>query len=228
MLKYKYLLLGLSPILFVVVSIGGIFGLVVNINSMEELESTYDFLKNSTQSTIVVYPTYTYYANEKNSLADVGTENCDRCETYMFDYGLRRPYGYSDIGGSFLPIAERYFNMTDDYIVNKHPEILDAFDRVILMRNTYVTENLRQTILSHDKVIYLFPDAMTKQINITNSTMTYIGEYEPLHSMVPVWNDDNRCADWLFVPVENGYIMTCFPDVALINNNEMLITIRDQ
>lgn len=272
LIKYPYILLGLTPIFFPIILIGGLFGVTafIIVPTMEtimlddEFKSSYDFMNESTQSTLFIYPQFTYYANEKNSLADIGNNDCRGCEKYaIFNENIWTPViasgkgksiafknfniflgGVSDVGGrTIYEVGFRYFNTTNDNSINVKPEILNDFDRIVLMRNVYITDEMRQAILAHNNVIYMFPDVMTKQvklqnmtdaimdengnIKIANTTMTYVGDYPPLHPMAFEWVDDNRCEDWEFVPVQNGYMMNCVPDVAIINNYNMLVALRD-
>lgn len=249
----------ISPFIISLGMAGVMLGVATNLD-IDEMEYRYDFLNNTSQKTVVIYPAYTYYANEVDSLVDFGTDNCDDeftdCKSYLIHGQFLTALdsgGVSDVGASIAEIGHQYFFVVNDDLVHRNPEVLDAYDKVILMRNVYVTDELRNTILGFDKVIYMFPDAMTKkidrqlqhifddEIDLDDSdeprdkkqssyiylNMTYSGEYKPLHEKSIEWADDNRCEEWEFVPIHNGYMMNCTPDIAIINNYEMLKAMRD-
>ena len=208
----------------------------------DSIEFSYDYLNNSTESIIMVYPSYTYWANELNSLADIGDEDwCYECESFTRAHELFTVHngGFSSVGGSVGRIGDQYFTyVTDYYLEHNGTSIkMEDYDKVILMRNSYVTDNFRNMVLNHTNVVYMFPDALTKEVT-TNSTytkaprdsqitMTYVDDIEPLHPMAHEWADDNRCEEWEFIKVINGYMMNCTPDVAIINNHDMILTMRD-
>jgi hypothetical protein len=243
--KYPHIFIGLiiliSPFLFTGVLIGGTVFFIGDLD-VDNIEYSYDYLYNSTESTLVVYPSYTYWANEQNSLVDIGDEDwCDGCESYTAKHVQFTVTngGFSDVGGSVGIIGDQYFAYVTDYYLDHNGTSIkmEDYDKVILMRNVYVTENFRNMVLNHTNVLYMFPDALTKKV-ITNSTymkasgssditMTYVKDIKPLHPMSLEWADDNRCEDWEFIKVVNGYMMNCTPDIAIINNHDMILAMRD-
>jgi len=243
--RYPHIAVGLfiliSPFLFM----GGLMGVMaffVGDFDLDNIEYSYDYLYKSTERIIVVYPSYTYWANEQNSLADIGDEDwCYECESYTASHEQFAVTngGYSDVGYSVGIIGYQYFTyVTDYYLEHDNTSIkIEDYDKVILMRNVYTTDNFRNMVLNHTNVVYMFPDALTKEV-ITNSTytkapkhsnvtMTYVKNIEPLHPMALEWADDNRCEDWEFIKVVNGYMMNCVPDIAIIDNHDMIFAMRD-
>lgn len=246
--KYPYILIGVLMILSPFALTFGLHGgmillMLVLIDGIDTVEFIYDFMEDTDEKILVIFPFYTYHAYEQNSLADIGTEQCNGCEEYQFletDFSKIYTDGVSDIGGSVFEITDFYYNRTSDAIISSdgvynndsifstvNSTSIYDYDKIILMRHEYITAEFYNAIEKHDNVIYMFPDAMTKQVFVHNNTMKYVGDLKPLHPQSFEFADDNRCNDWEFIPVKNGHMMNCTPDIAIINNQEMLLTIRD-
>ena len=241
--RYPHIMIGVMVLLVPFVFMIGTMGAAVILTSsidFDKVEYSYGYLNNATETILMIYPSYTWVANEPNSLVDIG-RLYDGCESHTASHSIfaSKSGGVSDVGGSIGRIGSEYFTVVSDYYLEHDTASINIqdFDKVILMRNSYVTDNFRNMVLNHDNVVYMFPDVFTHEVT-TNSTytkapsasninMTYVGEYEPLHPDAINWADDNRCNEWKFVKVINGYMMNCVPDVAIINNHDMLIAMRD-
>ena len=53
-----------------------------------------------------------------------------------------------------------------DIEIDKNPDILQQFDKVIMLHNEYVTRTMFDAITSHPNVIYLYPNALYAEIEV--------------------------------------------------------------
>ena len=60
--------------------------------------------------------------------------------------------------------------------IDKNPDMLKKYDKVIMLHNEYVTRNMFDAITNHPNVIYLYPNALYAEIEVDyeNNLMTLI------------------------------------------------------
>jgi len=184
---------------------------------------------NDPQKTVVVYPYFTYVAyNEPGFYTYFGGE-CDDCTTTKFAEPTPL-YTSSGIGHQALTLLG-YPTITDMEI-DRNPNVLQQFDKVIILHNEYVTRTIFDAITNHPNVIYLYPNALYAEIEVDyiDETITLIRGHnypEPKISNGFDWEFDNThpyefdslCANMKFYQIENGWMTNCYPENFFLKNN---------
>jgi hypothetical protein len=89
--------------------------------------------------------------------------------------------------------------------VDKNPEILADFDKIILLHNEYVTQIQFDAITSHHNIVYLYPNTLYAliEVNYDQNTITLIqGHAFPE-------KDINNGFDWEFENIPYEYDKYC-------------------
>ena len=203
-----------------------------------ELSELYDQigLLDEPQNSVVVFPIFTVTAYAKDSFYDYYYDICDEsCLTT----NIKNAFIQEASGNGAQVLRLLGYNIITDVEVDQDPTILNSFDKVILLHNEYVTKNEFETITSHPNVIYLYPNALYAEIEVDyeEETITLIrGHGYPEESISngfdwkydnSQYEDDYECANMKFYKIDNGWMLNCYPDVAILTNSELLKIIRE-
>ena len=194
---------------------------------------------NNPQNSIVVYPTFTEAAYSKRGFYDFYRGECDNsCLTVpiLNDFSG----GYNSSRAAFQVLTLLGYSYITDVDIDKNPRILDEFDKVILLHNEYVTKNEFDSITTHPKVLYLYPNSLYAEVvsNYTSNTVTLIrGHGYPYRDIVNGFDwkydnthpfeFDNKCKNWEFYEIENGIMLNCYPENTIFKDKELLKAIKD-
>jgi len=203
----------------------------------EKNRSVYDDLINNNDKTVVIYPIFTASAYNSPGFYDYFHGHCDySCLTASIKPILRPEIGGN--GAQILKLLD--YKFLSDIDIDKHPDILKKFDRIILLHNEYVTQNEFDAITSHPNVIYLYPNALYGKIDVNydSNTITLIrGHGYPDKSIDNGFNwkydnthpyeYDRECKNWEFYDIANGKMLNCFPDEFIYQNPALLKKLRD-
>ena len=123
--------------------------------------------------------------------------------------------------------------------MDKNPNILSQYDKVIVLHNEYVTQKEFDAITNHTHVIYLYPNSLYAKINVNydQHTITLLrghGFPDKIIANGFDWKFDNSqmeyntlCDDWNFTAVKNGIMLNCYPENHLSYNISLLKAIKD-
>jgi len=193
---------------------------------------------NDPQNTVVVYPYFTFVAYNEPGFYTYFRGECDSCTTTKFAPAslFFNEYQSSGIGHQALTLLG-YASITDMEI-DQNPDILQHFDKVIILHNEYVTRAMFDAITSHPNVVYLYPNALYAEIEVdyVDETITLIRGHnypEPEISNGFDWKFDNThpyeydnlCADMNFYQIENGWMTNCYPENFFLKNTESLFNL---
>jgi len=196
--------------------------------------------KNSTQTTVVIIPTFTALAYHNPGFYDYYFGRCDEsCLTVDAKSAIPLKYDYrtSAMANQVFQILE-YDRISDEEVL-RNPSILSKYDKVILLHNEYVTKEMFDVITNHPKVIYLYPNALYAEIGVdlVNNSITLIkGHGYPEKNIGNgfEWEFDNtqyeqdkECKNWEFYKIDNGFMLNCYPEQIIFDDIEFLKTIRD-
>ena len=185
--------------------------------------------------TAVVYPMFTAFAYADQGFYDYYGGQCDSCTTTKFSQPSPI-YTSSGIGHQALTLLG-YYSLTDIEI-DQNPEVLEQFDKVIMLHNEYVTQAMFDAITNHPNVIYLYPNALYAEIEVdyTDETITLIRghnypepeikngfdwEFDNTHP----YEYDNNCSNMEFYKTEDGWMTTCYPENVFLQDNELLFSL---
>ena len=191
-------------------------------------------LENS-QKAVVVYPYFTHAAYTEPGFYTYYRGECDDCTTTKFAQPTVL-YSSSGIGHQALTLLG-YSSITDVEI-DKNPEILQQFDKVIILHNEYVTRTMFDAITSHPNVVYLYPNALYAEIevNYTDETITLIRghnypepeikngfdwEFDNTHP----YEYDNKCIGMEFYQIKNGWMTNCYPENLFLADGKQIIDV---
>lgn len=203
----------------------------------EKKSSQYDALLNTDEKTIVIFPIFTAAAYNEPGFYNYYKGECDEtCLTVPIKAILR-----TEIGGNGAQILKLLnYNFLSDIDIDKNPDILKDFDKVILLHNEYVTKKQFDAITSHPNVIYLYPNALYAEVkaDYEKNTITLIRGHAYPDKTIDNgfnWEFDNtrpyefdrECDDWEFYEIDNGRMLNCFPEEQLYEDSLLLKTLKE-
>lgn len=202
-----------------------------------EMHSLYSELVPN-EKTVMIVPIFTSSAYWEPGFYNFYRGECTKCSTTSIRYELPLTYHSSHAGVQILSILG--YDYITDIEVDKNPEILKNYDKVILLHNEYVTKNEFNAIISHPKVVYLYPNALYAEINVDydKKTITLVKGHGYPKSDISNgfnWKNDNthpyefdiNCNEWKFYNVDNGIMLNCYPENAIAQKIDILKKIKE-
>lgn len=195
---------------------------------------------NEPHNSVIVVPIFTLIAYEKPGFYTYYKEECNTtCITDLpIRYDLRYTFESSVNAIKILKLLG-YPYITDIEIA-KNPDILNLFDKVILLHSEYVTREEFEAITQHPKVVYLYPNALYAEVefNHEKDTITLIRGHGYPSSEIKngfEWKFDNThpfeydtvCDDWEFFEIKNGIMLNCYPDNMIFQDEKLLKAIKE-
>lgn len=181
----------------------------------------YESLRSST-SAVVIYPIFTQSAYDWGGIHDFYAGYCDSClSTNIHDFYKKT---FASSGNGFRILEFLGYEIIDDIDLDKNPDILNQYSKVILLHNEFVTREEFDAITQHPNVVYLYPNALSSEVeaDYSNNTIKLIrGPGFPDPSVTNGFNwqfdnteyfDDWACSNWEFYQVDNGHMLNCFPE----------------
>jgi len=194
----------------------------------------YEELKAS-PNTVIIYPIFTQSAYQWDGFHDFYTGRCDTCISIKIQNFYEKRFAASGNGYTVLEFLG--YDIIDDIELDKNPEILQQYEKVILLHNEFVTENEFYSITQHPNVIYLYPNALVSKIDVDYSSNTISllrGPGFPNDSVNSgfEWIYDNSasmqewdCTEWKFEKIANGYMLNCYPEQYIVKDAQELLKV---
>jgi hypothetical protein len=211
-----------------------------NMDLKPELMSLYQQIgfSNKSQSTVFVYPIFTQAAYGQNGFYDYYNKKCDsKCLTVDIPSNFDGTYSSSIVASIILNLLN--YSFITDVDVDKNPQILQQYNTVIMLHNEYVTRNEFNAVTNHTHVMYLYPNALYAEVkpDYNENTITLVQGHgypnENIHNGFN-WKYDNtqfeynmKCENWNFTDINNGKMLNCYPDYALMYDKNLLSTVRN-
>jgi len=206
-----------------------------------ELENIYQEIgvKKESQNTIVVVPMFTMTAYGEPGFYTYFKDECGTVciQNIPIRYDLS-PAGETSVN-SIRALDLLGYEFITDIEIDKHPEILEKFDKVILLHNEYVTRTEFDAITQHPKVLYLYPNALYAEIKVDyeKNTMSLLrGHGYPEQKIRNGfdWKFDNSILEyddcqenWEFNEIDNGKMLSCYPENIIYKDSTLLKMIKD-
>lgn len=197
----------------------------------------YEQLKAS-DNTVVIYPIFTQSAYEWGGIHDFYQNRCEECTSTEIQPFFEKRYASS--GTAFSVLEFLGYNIINDIDLDKNPDILNEYEKVILLHNEYVTENEFYAIKNHPNVIYLYPNSLSSWVITDYESNTISLQKGPGFPDDNIkngfdWEYDNSqfmtdwdCNNYEFYQIDNGYMLNCYPEKILQNNGyEILKRIKE-
>jgi len=193
------------------------------------------------QKSVVVLPTFTAIAYREPGFYTFFREECDAsCITLNIQHDISYSYTSSLNGVKVLQVLG--YDIITDIDLDKNPEIISKYDKVILVHNEYVTRNMFDAVDAHQKVLYLYPNVFMAEIETdydANMLKLIRGHYYPPRNEGPLngfdWEHENthpyeydtECLEWELYEIDNGAMLNCYPELIIENNKDLLKAIKD-
>ena len=193
---------------------------------------------DDSQSTVVIFPLFTAAAYADDGFYDYFGGKCDGCTTTT----IKVPeFLYTSSGNAIQAFDLLGYDIINDATIDKNPDVLKRYHKVIMLHNEYVTRTMFDAVTSHPKVIYLYPNALYAEIDVNyiDNTITLIRghDYPPED---PVTNGfdwefdnthpyefDNECINMELYPIRDPrsndslhWMTNCYPDLVFYADNE--------
>ncbi len=188
------------------------------------------------QKAVFVYPILTQAAYGNNGFYDYYEKKCDsHCITVPIPQKIESTYSSSSKGATVLTLL--YYPFITDIDIDKNPDILKKYDKVILLHSEYVTKKEFDAITNHPNVVYLYPNSLYAQVNVdySKNTITLIkghGYQNVLNAFG--WKYDNskseynfNCDNWKFEKISNGKQLSCYPEYRILTDKDLLNAIKN-
>ncbi len=185
-----------------------------------------------------VYPIFTQAAYSENGFYDYYNKKCDsKCLTVSIPNNFKGTYSSSVIGSYVLSTLN--YSYITDIDIDKNPDILKQYKRIIVLHNEYVTKKEFGAITSHPDVIYFYPNALYAEVksDYTTNTITLVrghGYPEPEVRNGFNWRSDNSryeynvsCYDWTFYLKGNKTMLNCYPEYKMLYAPEILVLLKN-
>jgi len=206
-----------------------------------ELMSMYNDigLLTAPENSVVIYPTFTETAYSENGFYSYYNGACNSsCLTVSIKNNFEGEYASSR--AAFKTFNILGYQYLTDIDLDKNPNLLVNYDKVILLHNEYVTRNIFDAITTHPNVIYLYPNALYAEISVNyeENTITLVrGHNYPENKIVNGFDwkydnthpfeFDNTCVNWDFYEIDNGMMLNCYPEYIIFKDELLLKTIKD-
>jgi len=189
---------------------------------------------------VVIYPTFTSAAYSEPGFYTFFRGECD--ESCITDVSFASPtlgFTSSSVATQLLHIFA--YDFISDVDVDKNPQILKKYDKIILLHNEYVTQKMFDAVTSHPNIVYLYPNALYAEIDVNydDNTMTLIRghnypEFEikngfnyEIEQRFHDYEYDTDCIDWEFIEFENGHALNCYPDLMIHTDLDILLKMKE-
>jgi len=192
---------------------------------------------NNNQKTVFVIPVFTNTAYEEHGFYSYYKGECDEsCLTKKIAFDNPFSYVSSDSGIKILRLLG--YDFITDIEIDKNPEILKNYDKIIILHNEYVTQREFDAITSHPKVIYLYPNSLYAEVTVDyeSETITLVRGhgYQGVDNSFD-WEFDNthpdefdiECKNWKFNKISNGVQLNCYPENVLYKEITLLKSIKE-
>jgi hypothetical protein len=207
----------------------------ITMNTKPDLQDVYNEigLFGKPRDIVFIYPSFTQSAYDKNGFYDYYNKKCDsRCLTVKIPDKING-FQSSSISGAWALKLLSYPHIKDQD-VDKNPEILKQYKRVIVLHNEYVTKREFDAITSHPDVIFLYPNALYAEVqsNYNTNTITLVrGHGYPDQGIRNgfAWKPDTSkneydigCENWHFYKRENYTMLNCYPEYRILYDVKLI------
>ena len=195
-------------------------------NNLQPHQSSNNSVSNTIKrhDTLVIIPSFTALAYGKSGFYDYFSKKCKDCISVKID---KPEYNFASsvTGIKTLTGQMNYESISDIDLQQKLMEdkkFLAKYQKIIVLHNEYVTNEIFVAVTSHNKVIYLYPNALYAKIEMINDTMKLVrGHGYPDSGILNGfdWKLDNskleydrKCENVKFYEIKNGYMLNCYPE----------------
>ena len=213
----------------------------IQIEFNPENSELYDEIKylDYGQKTVFIAPIFTMTAYGPSGFYEYFDGECDESCITSVPIAYNESPKFTSTATSMKILNLLGYPFLTDIEVDKYPEILKKFDKVIVLHNEYVTKKEFEAITQHPNVIYLHPNALYAEIEVdyeedTISLVRGHGHPDPEIINGFNWEFDNsdleydlNCDNWEFYEIKNGIMLNCYPEQIIFQNATLLRMIKE-
>jgi hypothetical protein len=202
-----------------------------------ELDSSINYTDaqvSAQDRTIVVYPIFTATAYSEPGFY---TFYRDECGQECLTVEIKNNFPPQANPNAVQVLSLLGYEFITDIDIDRNPEILNEYDKVIILHNEYVTKKEFDAITGHPHVIYLYPNALYAEVKMdySKNTITLLRGHNYPDIEIKNgfdWKNDNtpfeyeQCKEMSFYRVENGWMLNCYPENPIYKSLELLKTIK--
>ncbi len=188
---------------------------------------------------LIIVPIFTASAYERNGFYDFFKNSCNQsCLTTKIVSKDKLDYHSSANAVKVLELLG--YDSISDIELDKNPDILKKYYKVILLHNEYVTEKMFDAITSHPNVVFLYPNSLYAKISVNyeDNTISLIkGHGYPESSIINgfdwefenthPYEFDTKCNNWDFYTITNGVMLNCYPEQKIWNDELLLKKLKE-
>lgn len=198
--------------------------------------------------TVIVFPFFTQKAYEKGGFYDYFNGTCKTCDTISLRPVVSNSTYTTGLSG-FEYLTQLHYPFITDLTVDQHPEILNDYDKIILLHNEYVTKKEFDAISKHNNVVYLYPNSLYVEVSVNYNDWTmklvkghgYDNTKTPPYSIKTgiasgngfgyvtssKYEYDMNCKNYKWEQMPNGITPTCWPEFLIKADRNVLQVIKD-
>ena len=206
----------------------------------EQFQGVYDKVGvyNLEEKPAVIIPTFTSSAYGESGFYDFYQGRCD--ESCLTTKILTNNFDFSSSANAIQILDLLGYEMVFDEQIDKDPNILEKYDKIILLHNEYVTKKMFDAITSHPNVIYLYPNALHAEISTDYELETISlvrghgypegvdNGFEWEYDNTRPYEFDTKCNNWEFYSIPNGKMLNCYPEQIIWKDENLLNEIKNQ
>ncbi|MGI0047214.1 MAG: hypothetical protein ACREBB_08510 [Nitrosotalea sp.] len=211
----------------------------VHLELIPELSDTYKKISvwNQTKKYAMIIPVFTQTAYLEPGFYTYYRGSCDsHCLTKKID---TTSLNYVSSANAVRVLSILGYDTITDIDVDKNPEILKKYDRIIILHNEYVTKKEFDAITSHPNVIYLYPNSLYAEVKVDyekNEITLIRGHSYPQMEILNGfdWKYDNSkqeydtsCSNMAFTKISNGRMLNCYPEQDILSDEFLLLSIKE-
>ena len=229
---------------------------VIEPNAIPEIVSKRIQDRTNNSNSVVIFPTITlhaykdsciwdYYESANNDCLNINIDDVDFNEPVIDIWNIKNEGTSPHYFWNTNLISYQVFNILgyetiSELEIEEDPNVLDNYDKVIVLHNKYVTKKIFDAIINHEKVVYMHPGALSEEVELDL-------ENKSLKILSPVkypqdknfnndflWMYDNthrefkNCEDIMdakFENVANGIMTNCYSENIL--ETQILKIVKD-
>lgn len=206
-----------------------------------ELEELYNEIRvnNEMQKKVVVIPVFTDSAYSEPGFYTYYRGDCDSsCLTTVIE--PKPVLGFHSSTHSVHVLRLLGYDTITDIDIDKNPDILSEYDKVIMLHSEYVTRNEFNAVTNHPRVMFLHPNALYAEVTVdyVQNTITLVrGHGYPSKDISNGFNwefdnthpyeFDTECKTWEFYEIDNGVMLDCYPAIVIYRDKSLLMAIKE-
>lgn len=198
-------------------------------------------LRYSGEDVLVIIPRFTEAAYGEKGFYNYYDGTCgEECLDIPLNKGRADRWGsynantvqiLKELGYPMMSDVDVHYNLMLD------KKFLTYHDTIILLHSEYVTRELYDAITSHERVIYLSPNALYGEVTYNGLTMKLVrGHGYPDQSITNGfgWQHENTpeeydtdCFMWKFREISNGWQLNCAQEIYTKQNPGILLKVKE-